>query len=284
LKILLNLEKLDFFKLEIKTLFKCCRPSARDHPEAPVGTGGDPVAHPLSKSHRRRSLRTQLASAIKTCFHISMSAYKRNQVEEAIATVLERTAEPSTDLRTRLKRLLDFDRSAGRNVHAKKPENATYAFYSADSPGSGVEVWFSAYEAFALITGLALLRHGWPQGFVVSLMRRVRPSLEKEHARILKQDPKTLFDLDAIRRTAKAGDMAFNNTDPVLLTIVSKFGVERGQETEPYQWAICRGPAKTMEVLSGASGGTSTMFEIVGIAHQLANALGSTEPQPRGRT
>jgi hypothetical protein len=213
-----------------------------------------------------------------------MSAYKRNQVEEAIATVLERTGEPSTELRTRVKRLLDSDRAAGRNARATDPERANYAFYSADSPGSGVEIWFSAYEAFALITGLALLRHGWPQGFVVSLMRRVRPTLEKEHGRILKQDPKQLFDFDAIRRTAKAGDMAFNNTDPVLLTIVSKFGVERGQETEPYHFALCRGPAETIEVLNGVSGGTSTMFEIVGIAHHLARALGVTEPQPRGRT
>jgi hypothetical protein len=213
-----------------------------------------------------------------------MSAYKRNQVEEAIATVLERTAEPSTELRTRLKRLLDTDRAAGRNVRANDPERANFAFYSGDSPGSGIEVWFSAYEAFALITGLALLRHGWPQSFVVSLMRRVRPVLEKEHGRILKQDPEKLFDFEAIRRDARAGDMAFNNTDPVLLTIVSKFGVQRGQETEPYQWALCRGPAKTLEVLKGVSGGTSTMFEIVGIAHQLSKALGETEPQPRGRT
>ncbi|MGA9894510.1 MAG: hypothetical protein WBQ55_19640 [Xanthobacteraceae bacterium] len=30
------------------------------------------------------------------------------------------------------------------------------------------------------------------------------------------------------------------------------------------------GTAKTLEVLKGVSGGTSTMFEIVGIAHQLA--------------
>jgi hypothetical protein len=213
-----------------------------------------------------------------------MSAYKRNQVEEAIAAVLERTAEPSTELRTRIKRLLDSDRAAGRNVRATDPERANYAFYSADSPGSGVEIWFSAYEAFALITGLALLRHGWPQGFVVSLMRRVRPTLETEHERILKQDPKRLFDFDAIRRTAKAGDMAFRTTDPVLLTIVSKYGVERGQETEPYHFALCRGPAETIEVLKGVSGGTSSMFEVVGVAHQLANALGGTEPQPRGRT
>ena len=213
-----------------------------------------------------------------------MLAYKRNQVEGAIATVLEHTAEPSTELRTRLKRLLDTDRAAGRKVGASDPERANYAFYSADSPGSGVEVQFSAYEAFALLTGLSLLHHGWPQGFVVALMRRMRPSLEKEHTRILKQDPKNLFDFEAIRREAKPGDMAFNNTDPVLLTIVSKRGLERRQETEPHMWEICRGPARAMKFIVESGGGApGTMFELVNVAHELVGALNSTTPQPRGR-
>ena len=55
-------------------------------------------------------------------------------------------------------------------------------------------------------------------------MRRVRSELEQQHARILKQDPKWLFNEEEIRRNAKEGDMAFDNTDPVLLTIVSKTG------------------------------------------------------------
>jgi hypothetical protein len=215
-----------------------------------------------------------------------MSAYKRNQVEAAIASLLEpRAGEPSTELRTRLKRLLDTDRAAGRIVRARDPGRSNYAFYSAESPGSGVEVWFSDYEAFALLTGISLLRHGWPQSFVVLLMRRVRPALEKEHDRILKLDPARLFDEEAIRRKAKAGDMAFDVTEPVLLTIVSRSGSVRGEETEPQAYAICRGPEDAMRFFAeSGGGGTVTMFELVSVAHRLGNALRRIEPQRRGRT
>src|SRR5215475_5153361 len=97
--------------------------------------------------------------------------YKRNQVEDAISrTVDARSARPSSELRTRVKRLLDTDRNLGRNKRSTDPTMANYAFYSADQRGKGVEVWFSAYEAFALMTGLRLLQHGWPQGFAVEML------------------------------------------------------------------------------------------------------------------
>ena len=121
--------------------------------------------------------------------------FKRNQVEEAIARVLEPgSAKPSSEMRTRLKRLLETDRGFGRNKRSADPERANFAFYSEDGPGRGVENWFSADEAFALLTGLRLMRHGWPQGFAVAVLRRVKPALEEQHARILKQDPVVLFD------------------------------------------------------------------------------------------
>jgi uncharacterized protein (DUF1778 family) len=36
------------------------------------------------------------------------------------------------------------------------------------------------------------MEHGWPQGFAVSIIRRVRLDLESEHARILRQRPDDL--------------------------------------------------------------------------------------------
>jgi hypothetical protein len=215
-----------------------------------------------------------------------MAEYKRNQVEEAIAGVLEpRSSESTVELRTRIKRLLETDRAFGRSLRAPDPERANYAFYSADAPGSGVEVLFSAYEAFAILIGLRLMAHGWPQSFAVSVMRRVRPELEKEHMRILKQAANKLFDQEAIRRDAKPGDMAFNNTDPVLLTIVSKSGVALAEEKVPHACAVCRGPIKAHEFVWKVSGGAggSTMFELVGTVHVLANELARTEPRHRGR-
>ena len=215
-----------------------------------------------------------------------MTEYKRNQVEEAISGVLKpRSPAPTAELRTRIKRLLETDRAAGRVQRSDDPERANYAFYSADAPGSGVEVMFSGYEAFALLIGLFLMTHGSPQTFAVSVMRRVRSQLEKEHGRILGQDPNLLFDQETLRRNAKAGDMAFNNTDPVLLTIVSKSGVAMAEQREPHACAICRGPVAAhrfvWEVSRGVGG--STMFELVGAAHSLALALTRTEPRHRGR-
>jgi hypothetical protein len=215
-----------------------------------------------------------------------MLEFKRNQIEEAIAGVLEPKSQgPTSELRTRLKRLLETDRALGRSLRSSDPEQANYAFYSADPPGSGVEVWFSDYEAFALLNGLRLMGHGWPQGFAVSVLRRVRADLERQHARILKLDTKSLFDQEAIRRGAKAGDMAFDNTAPVLLTIVSKAGGGPNAQNDPLDCSICEGPHEAMKWAWETSKGTRgyTMFELVSVAHALANKLARTEPRRRGQ-
>jgi hypothetical protein len=227
-----------------------------------------------------------LTTVIKTLKMFQMLEYKRNQIEEAISAVLEpRSQEPTSELRTRIKRLLETDRALGRVPRSADPERANYAFYSAEAPGSGVEVWFSEYEAFALLNGLRLMAHGWPQGFAASVMRRVRPELEKQHARILKQDAKPLFDQEAIRRDAREGDMAFDNTDPVLLTIVSKSGVAPNEQGEPHRCAVCRGPKAATKFAWEASMGAGawTMFELATVAHRFSKALGRTEPRHRGR-
>jgi hypothetical protein len=222
---------------------------------------------------------------IKTLKKASMPAYKRNQVEEAISRLLEPgLAEPSAELRTRLKRLLDTDRALGRSPEATDPEEATYAFYSDEAPGSGIEVWFSGYEAFALLTGLRLMEHEWPQSFAVSVMRQVRAELEKEHAGILKRDPKTLFDQAEIRRNARAGDMAVDNTDPSFLTIVSR---KDASNNRTLRCSIRQGVKEAWGFVwkeHGRGGaGAVTMFELATSAHRLADELARTEPRRRGR-
>jgi hypothetical protein len=212
-----------------------------------------------------------------------MVSYKRNQVEQAISGVLEpQGGEPTTELRTRLKRLLETDRALGREPSSN---GAHYAFFSADAPGSGIEVWFSDYEAFALLNGIRLMAHGWPQGFAVSVMRQVRPELKKEHARILKLEASELFDQEAIRRNAKEGDMAFDVTDPVLLAIVSKSGAATSSSLEPHACAICRGQSELAKFHRSVAGGAGayTAFEVAAVAHSLAKALSLTEPSRRGR-
>ena len=204
--------------------------------------------------------------------------YKRNQVEEAIAHVLEpESAKPSSEIRTRLKRLLDTDRGLGCNQRSADPENANFAFYSADAPGRGVENWFSDYEAFALLTGLGLLRHGLPQGFAVAVLRRVRPELEKHHARILKQDPAT----QRIRQQARPGDLDFDNADPVFLVVTLRNREDRADSNTA---GIYRGQGQLMGFIKAQGAGQAwTVFELGNSVHALASALAKTIPRKRGR-
>lgn len=217
---------------------------------------------------------------------VLMPSYKRNQVEEAISKLYQPKArKPSMELRTRIKRLLETDRAFGANPRAQDAQRATYAFYSAEPPGSGVEVWFSSYEAFAVLTGLRLLAHGWPQSVVVRVLRQARTELEKHHARILMQDPDELFDQKKIERTAKVGDMAFDNTDPPLLTIVSKSPIASGGEAGSFECAVCRGADEAMKWAwsPGRRASSFTMFEIATTTYALAQRLNETEPRQRGR-
>ena len=151
-----------------------------------------------------------------------MVEYKRNQIEEVISAVPDpRSVEPTAELRTRLKRLLDTDRAGGRQSRSNNPVEPMMRSIVPNHPERGVEVWFSAYEAFALFNGLRLLAHGWPQGFAVSVMRRVRPELQSRAYSPPQPGCEQLFDQEAILRNAQAGDMAFDSTDPVFLMIVS---------------------------------------------------------------
>ena len=71
--------------------------------------------------------------------------YKRNQVVEAIARILQRgSTKLDSDLYSRVKRLLELDRA---KTH--------FAFYSADMPGRGYENRFSEFELLLAPYGLA---------------------------------------------------------------------------------------------------------------------------------
>jgi hypothetical protein len=209
-------------------------------------------------------------------------SYKRSQLESAIAGLLEPGSKvPSVTLQTRIKRLLELDRKLGRKPRSQDVEDRNFAFFSAESPGRGADISFSEYEAFALLTGLRIMGHGWPQGVAVSVLRRVRPELEREHARILRQDPDQLFDWEAIRKNARAGDLAVDNTDPVFLTMVSRARTPDREETNP--WAVCRGLKAVFEFRNKMAGGSFTVWEIVTLAHRFAEQLRQTEPRRRGR-
>jgi hypothetical protein len=210
-------------------------------------------------------------------------SYKRNQVEEAIARIAVSNYEkPPSELRSRIKRLLDLDRSIGRNLRSKDAAEANFAFFSEEAPGTGSDILFSEYEAFALLNGLRIMGQGWPQGFAVSIMRRLRPDLEREHARILRQNPDKLFDWEAIRAGARPGDIAVSNTDPVFLTLASKEQLTPDEGQTPYP-AVCRGLKKVGEFSRAVGGSSVATFEVVTLAHRLHQELMKTKPRRRGR-
>jgi hypothetical protein len=213
-----------------------------------------------------------------------MESYKRNQIEEAFSAMYEpRARAPSAALKTKLKRLLETDRNLDRSPRANDPGRANYAFFSEKSPGSGVEVWLSAYEAFALYTALRLLEHGWPQSSAVSIMRQARPQLEPKHAEILRQDPATLFDETRIRETAKPGMLASSTTRPIFLVIASREGrpIQRSSD-DTREVAILEEP-ELMPFLRKEAGLSTSNFELVRSAHNLRQALLKTTPSKRGR-
>jgi hypothetical protein len=208
--------------------------------------------------------------------------FKRNQVEEAMALALEPgSPKPSRELRTRIKRLLDTDRGLGRNRRSKDPELANFAFYSTDAGGRGTENWFSNYEAFALLTGLRLMRHGWPQGFVVAVLRRVKGELERHYARCLNQNPVGPFEDQRSQQQATAGDMGFDNPNPLLLVIISKDELDHSGSKRA---VVCLSQAELMRFIkTRAVGITWTVFDLVNSVHALSSALAKTQPRQRGR-
>jgi hypothetical protein len=185
-------------------------------------------------------------------------------------------------LRTRIKRILELDRSRGRKLRSTDAEEANFAFFSEEAPGTGADISFSQYEAFAVLNGLRIMDHGWPQGFAVSILRRIRPDLEKEHARILKQDPEKLFDWQTIRATARVGDIAVDNTDPVFIVLATLIDRSPDKAQAAPLSAVCHGKERIWEFSRAVGPASLSLFEVVTLAHKLRTELLNSKPKHRG--
>jgi hypothetical protein len=212
-----------------------------------------------------------------------MDRYKRNQVEDAICRTFGVTDERAMELMLRLKRLLVTDRRLARGKHPKQA-GGRFAFYSREAPGSGVEVIFTKYEAFALMAGLILLEHGIPQATVVDILRQVRRDLETAYQETLKKDQGALFDAKAIQDMAKPGMIATDNTDPIFLVFVKLSGSTVDKVHAAV--TVCRGHQALNAFLQkhSAPGLGATFFEFTRLIHQLATNLSETRPVKRGRS
>ncbi len=214
-----------------------------------------------------------------------MQLFKRNQVEEAILRTLAAKDARAAEVKLRLHRLLVTDRRAGRGKRTGDDVDRPYAFYSQAPPGSGVEVMFSGYEAFALLVAIMLLEHGIPQGPVVHILRQVRRDLETAHAQRLQMNRKALFDLQAVRKMIKPGMIATDNTAPVFLTFVRLSGSETDDGKVREAITVCQGHDELVAFITKHSvpGLGATFFELVSLMRKLADNLAQTRPIKRGR-
>jgi hypothetical protein len=207
-----------------------------------------------------------------------MDGYKRNQVEEAISrTIGEKSAKPSTELRTRLKRLLDLDRSL-QDARSERSGSANYAFYDNEAPGKGREVFFSDYEAFALLTGLRMLNHGWPQNFVVTTLRRIRKELGVQHSMALRMRSKA-----GTMPEPRAGDLAGVNPASPFLLIVSDDRTANPNDQGPYAMTFTN-QVDAFRFQMKAVGRSCSWFELETTAKALKANLARSLPRSRGRS
>jgi len=209
--------------------------------------------------------------------------YKRNQVEEAVVRTLGAEGARVAELKLKMKRLLVTDRRLGRGKRSDYKAGRRYAFYSQRPQGSGVEVMFSGYEAFALLAALIMLEHGIPQAKVVSILQEIRSDFEAAHRDTLQKDPKELFDPQLVRSMAPPGLISVDTTAPVFLAFV-KLDIGKGRVRAFI--AVCRGLDGLGNFLKEQSvpGSGATHFEFARLIFTLANILSQTRAIKRGRS
>src|ERR1700682_2370235 len=117
--------------------------------------------------------------------------FRRGQVEWALwrYLTLDRPAstEPPLVFHTRIKKLLDIDRTWSRS--SDKVGAATAAFRGTSLAGSGTDVVYTAFDAFCLAVALDLLSAGFKQQEVTLLMSRLRFTLREPFEEALKDPP-----------------------------------------------------------------------------------------------
>lgn len=114
-----------------------------------------------------------------------MKTYRRGQIEWALWRVKSegRTTSAPAEFRTRIRRLLEIDRSGAKEERSF----SAYAF-SEDAPGGrGDEAAFHGIDVLMLWLGLDLLEMGFKQQEVVKLLRAARAVVLKRYGRDLKR-------------------------------------------------------------------------------------------------
>jgi hypothetical protein len=211
-----------------------------------------------------------------------MEKYKVNQVRQAIIWTLGAQGERVREITFRLKRLHAADRALERRSRSRKKEERHYAFHSDAPPGTGADILFTQYEAFASLAAIMLLEHGLPQETVVRLLRRLRPQLESIHKENLTKDRQQLFDEKALLDQAKPGMIAFESTEPVILAFARLTG--SSIDEDDHSPSVCVDPTELARFMRMHPPGTGiSVFDFSRLVHKLANNLLHANAIKRGR-
>jgi hypothetical protein len=211
-----------------------------------------------------------------------MVKFKGNQIREAIFWTLGAEGERAREITLRLRRLYAADRGLGRRQRSHDQAEHHYAFFSDAPPGTGADILFTAYEAFASLAALMLLEHGLPQETVIRLLRRLRPQLESIHKENLAKDPDQLFNENALLAQAKPGMIAFESTHPVILVFARLTG--SSVDGEDHCPSVCVDPNELVGFMRAHPPGTGiSVFDFSRLVHELANNLLHANAIKRGR-
>jgi hypothetical protein len=215
-----------------------------------------------------------------------MIGFKANQVQQSIFRTLGADGERAREIKFRLQRLRAADRNLGRQPRSPNKADRVYAFFGDDPPGTGVDILFTSYEAFALLAAIMLLEHGLPQTTVVKLMRQIRGELQVAHAQTLEQDSSELFDQNAIRAHAQSGMIAFDSTAPVILVFIKLTGSSADSQCTGTIASICRNNLQLGQFMKKySSPGTGfSIFDFSRLIHLFEENLSETRAMKRGRS
>ena len=214
-----------------------------------------------------------------------MREFKANQLRQAIATTLGAEGKRTDEIELRIKRLIAADRKLGRRPRSSNVVERHYAFYDGESLGTGADILFTEFEAFALLAAILLLEHGLPQTTVVKLLRQARHQLQDAHADSLRKDPNKIFDEKTILAKARPGMLAFETTEPVILVFAKLTGSSFDDPKAVAPAKIYSNQLELVEFMKQhRSAGTAiSIFEWAKLIHVLHYNLGQSKPVPRGR-
>jgi hypothetical protein len=136
---------------------------------------------------------------------------------------------------------------------------------------------FSEVNAFALLMGIRMLNHGWPQSFVVSRLRQAHEEMATRHRAILAAAPRPPQQI-----LGEPGEMAPSYPNSPFLIIVSDEKTDHPDKGSYVRFFDNQEVAFRFQMKE--LGRSCSWFGLEGAARALHEHLISSLPKPRGRS